>query len=33
MPVTSSTAEIEGGVIEAARVAAQLLSRAFRVPE
>lgn len=27
------TAEIEGGVIEAARVAAQLLSRAFRVPE
>jgi hypothetical protein len=26
-------AEIEGGVIEAARVAAQLLSRAFRVPE
>jgi hypothetical protein len=27
------SAEIEGGVIEAARVAAQLLSRAFRVPE
>jgi hypothetical protein len=27
------TAEIEGGVIEAARVAAQLLLRAFRVPE
>lgn len=27
------TAEIEGGVIEAARVAARLLALAFRVPE
>lgn len=27
------TAEIEGGVLEAARVAALLLARAFRVPE
>ncbi len=27
------TAEIDGGVVEAARVAAQLLSRAFRVSE
>lgn len=27
------TAEIDGGVIEAARVAAQLLARAFRVPD
>lgn len=32
LPEDLVTAEIEGGVVEAARVAAQLLARAFQVP-